>query len=120
MPTREGFSDEVANVKKRRRKNPVLTDDQTGAPLPSVPVCIEDFLSVTDRPQGVSVLRYVEVLNSCSLASLDLFLSYFHSVVSLENGKSPLTIFLLIRYGKVWCIHKYPIMELSIVFSQLV
>jgi hypothetical protein len=31
MPIREGFSDEVANVKERRRKSPVLTDDQTSA-----------------------------------------------------------------------------------------
>jgi hypothetical protein len=32
MPTREGFSDEVANAKERRRKIPVLADDQTSAP----------------------------------------------------------------------------------------
>jgi hypothetical protein len=32
MVRREGFSDEVANVKERRRKNPVLADDQTSAP----------------------------------------------------------------------------------------
>jgi hypothetical protein len=29
---REGFSDEVANVKERRRKIPLLADDQTSAP----------------------------------------------------------------------------------------
>jgi hypothetical protein len=27
-----------------------------------------------------------------------------------KKGNSPLTIFLLIRYGKVVCIHKYPMM----------
>jgi hypothetical protein len=32
MPTREGFSDEVANVKERRRKIPVLAEDQASAP----------------------------------------------------------------------------------------
>jgi hypothetical protein len=32
MPTREGFSDEVANVKERRRKIPVLADDQISSP----------------------------------------------------------------------------------------
>jgi hypothetical protein len=32
MPIREGFSDEVANVKERRRKIPVLADDQNSAP----------------------------------------------------------------------------------------
>jgi hypothetical protein len=37
MPTREGFSDEVSNVKDRRRKNPVLADDQTSAPCTSSP-----------------------------------------------------------------------------------
>jgi hypothetical protein len=32
IPIREGFSDEVANAKERRRKIPVLADDQTSAP----------------------------------------------------------------------------------------
>jgi hypothetical protein len=32
MPIREGFSDEVANVEERRRKIPVLADDQASAP----------------------------------------------------------------------------------------
>jgi hypothetical protein len=32
MPTREGFSDEVANVKERRQKIPALADYQTSLP----------------------------------------------------------------------------------------
>jgi hypothetical protein len=32
MPTRQGFSDVVANVKERRRQILVLADDQTSAP----------------------------------------------------------------------------------------
>jgi hypothetical protein len=32
MPIREGFSDEVANAKERRRRIPVLADDETSAP----------------------------------------------------------------------------------------
>jgi hypothetical protein len=32
MPIRDGFSDEIADVKERRRKIPVLADDQTSAP----------------------------------------------------------------------------------------
>jgi hypothetical protein len=32
MPIREGFSNEVENVKERRRKIPVLADDQTRLP----------------------------------------------------------------------------------------
>jgi hypothetical protein len=32
MPTREVFSDEIANAKERRRMIPVLADDQTSAP----------------------------------------------------------------------------------------
>jgi hypothetical protein len=31
IPTREGFSDEVANKKERRRKIPALADDQTSS-----------------------------------------------------------------------------------------
>jgi hypothetical protein len=90
MPTREGFGDEVANVKERRRKISVIADDQSSAPCTSVSVCIEDLLSRTDCSRGVSVLRYVEVLNSCPVVSPDLFLSYFHS-------SSKLTIPVMVR-----------------------
>jgi hypothetical protein len=48
MPICEGFSDEVASAKERRRKIPVLADDQTSAPWTSVSVCIQDLLSRTD------------------------------------------------------------------------
>jgi hypothetical protein len=57
MPIREGFSDEVANAKERRRKVLVLADDQTSAPSTFVSVCIQDLLSRADCSRGVSVLR---------------------------------------------------------------
>jgi hypothetical protein len=52
--------------------------------------------------------RYDSLRVCCPLHYTKRFIG--DSVASLENGKSPLTIFLLIRYGKVGCIHKYPMM----------
>jgi hypothetical protein len=91
---KKGFSEEDANAKERWRKIPVLADDQTSAPLTSVSVLIEDLLSRTDRPRSVSVLRYVEVLNSRSVASANLFPPYFRTSSKLTSLKLTFRMFV--------------------------
>jgi hypothetical protein len=49
-----------------------------------------------------------EILKRKCVVQLNSQVEY--SIASLENGKSPLTIFHFIRYGEVGCIHKYPMM----------
>jgi hypothetical protein len=91
MPTREGFSDEVANEKERRQKIPVLADDQTVHPEPRSPYVLRISSA---GPIALGVFPFFiksRYRTACSVVSLDLVLSYFHSsskIIFIESKKT--------------------------------